>query len=593
MMKGTAVETWIKPKINRPSLSPNYLPRPHLLNELNAKRSSPLTVIVGPAGYGKTTLLVAWLGSLDWPSVWVSLDTSDNTLYSFVRYIVAAIEKHFPGVLEETSDLLQSVTLPEERVLARALINDLEQIETPFVLALDDYHLIREQAIHALVKELLRYPSSTFHLAISTRHDPPLPLSTLRAKGLVTELRIDDLRFNNEEAVGLLQRMTGMDLSVSSIAPLAEQMDGWVAGLYVAGLTLRRKPALLNMKAGMVNVASEAMAYLFDDVLLHQPPTVQTFLLRTSVLEEINPSLCEEVAGEDCAIYEGQSCLDYLVERNLFLVRTGERENVYRYHHLFQSLLRTELLRRHGEGEFEALNRRASDWHVKNDQPEEALRYALRMRDLAPAVQIIGRFRHELMNNDEWQRLEHWLSLLPRQIVETSADLTVAEGYIAYMRFRVLECAACIQRMDDLLASMPPSSEKDALMGEAAALRAWKTFQTAGDFSEMGALADKSLMLTPQNRWAARTLALVYAGGARIVKGNAKAGIDLVHETINDQYAQEPGYKLHLMVMACLMHGYVGDLSGQMRAAQEGIRIGKAVIDTGWQEKWSLHVNWS
>jgi LuxR family maltose regulon positive regulatory protein len=197
------------------------------------------------------------------------------------------------------------------------------------------------------------------------------------------------------------------------------------------------------------------------------------------------------------------------------------------------------------------------------------------------------------MNNDEWQRLEHWLSLLPRQIVETSADLTVAEGYLAYMRFRVLECAACLKRLDALLAAMPASPEKDALMGEAAALHAWRTFQAAGDFSEIGQWADESLRLTPDNRWAARTVALVYAGGAHIIKGDVKAGIDLVIDAINDQSAQEPGYKLHLMVIACLLYGYVGDLSGQMRAAQEGIRIGKAIIDAGSHEKWAIHVNWS
>lgn len=590
MSKAKPAQPWIKPKLNRPSLSPDYFPRRQLLSELNAKRGCPLAVIVGPAGYGKTTLLVSWLNNLEWPSVWVSLDASDNSLYVFVQYIVAAIQKQFPAALETTKGLLQSVALPDAMILTRALINDLDEIDTPFVLALDDYHLIREPAIHGLVREMLRYPSSNFHLAISTRHDPLLPLSTMRAKGLMAEVRIENLRFTDEESATLLRKVTGMDLGASSISMIAEQLDGWAAGLYVAGLTLRRKPAMLTMKPGMVTAASEAIAYLFDDVLLQQPPQVQEFLLRTSILEELNHSLCKAVAGDSCATYEGQDSLDFLVERNLFLSQIVGQERAYRYHHLFQSLLRTELKRRYSDAECEVLNRRASEWYALKGNPEEALRYALRLRDADLAVQVVCRFRIEVMNEDDWQRLEYWLSLLPRAAVNASADLQVLEAYLSQVRFRIAECAERLPIADRLISEMAPSPEKDALRGEIDALRAWFVYVTAGDPSVMHQLSEKSLRLTPQNRWQARTFAWLFYSASHLFRGQVARGLELMDSAFDEQEAQKPGYKLRLITVLSLAHDHVGHLSNMQRFAQEGHRI--SGVEKSAPDRWPLHTNW-
>ncbi len=375
----------IGPKTFRPALSSHYLQRERLLNELTAQRDCPLILISGPAGYGKTTLLSAWLAEIEWPAAWVSLDQEENDLRLFVRYVVAAIQEHFPRAMKKTAALLRSIVLPDATVLSRMLINDLDHIDSPFVLALDDYHLISEPAIHRLIGQIVRHPPRTLHMVISTRHDPPLPMSALQAQGKLAVIRTDDLRFTEDESTMMLERVSGMALSASSAAILIEQLDGWAAGLHVAGLTLRHKPATLSLRPQSISTHTSVMAYLFEEVLQQQPARVQEFLIRTSILDELNQPLCDAVMGQGSAECDGEPCLAYLVQRNLFVSSVNEGEGTYRYHHLFQKLLREQLEARCSAEEIAALHGRASDWYAGHGQPDEASRYALRVKDYARA----------------------------------------------------------------------------------------------------------------------------------------------------------------------------------------------------------------
>ena len=410
----------IGPKTHRPALSPNYMRRERLLGELTSQQECPLIVISGPAGYGKTTLMSAWLSGIAWPVAWVSLDQEDNDLHLFLMYLVAVIREHFPKAMLKTAALLRAITLPDVAVVTKALINDLDHIESPHVLALDDYHLINEPAIHELVEQVLRHPPRTFHLALATRHDPPLAMSTLRARGRVAEVRMEDLRFTDEESTKLLQQVAGMELSESTVAVMSEQIDGWAAGLHMAGLTLRHKPASLMLKPKAVMSSSNLIQFLFEEVLMREPAQTREFLIRTSILDELSQPLCDAVTGQESLECDGEPCLAYLVQHNLFVNVVYEEEGRYRYHHLFQKLLREQLDQQCSMEEIAALHGRASDWHAGQGQPDEALRYAVRVKDFARAGQIIGRYRHQLINDDQWQRLDHWLRQMPTEIIGAS-----------------------------------------------------------------------------------------------------------------------------------------------------------------------------
>ncbi len=430
MRNSDAQPEMIGPKTHRPMPSSHYLQRERLIDELKARQDSPLIVISGPAGYGKTTLMSAWLAGIEWPVAWVSLDQEDNDLRLFMQYVVAAIQAHFPKAMKKTAALLRSITLPDETVLGRTLINELDHIESPFVIALDDYHLIQESAIHKLVGQIVRYPPRTLHMVIASRYDPPLPLSTLQAHGKLAAIRADALRFTEEEATMMLERVSGSAVSASTAAVLTEQLDGWAAGLQVAGLTLRHKPATLALAPLPITTHSSMMQYLFDEVLQQQPAGVQAFLIQTSILDELNAGLCDAVTGQgsETGAGEGRAGLAYVVQRNLFVNSVNEPAGIYRYHHLFQKLLREQLEARYSGAEIAAMHGRASDWHAARGQSDEAVRYAVRVKDYERAGQVISRYRHELMNNDEWQRLEHWLGQIPREIINASPELLMPAG---------------------------------------------------------------------------------------------------------------------------------------------------------------------
>ncbi len=197
----------LRTKLYRPPITPDLVLRPRLLERLERNRQRPLTLISAPAGYGKSVLASFWLETSDCPSAWVSLDEDDNDLRTFLSYLLEAVEGIIPSLDLKIRPLLEAPNLPPVSVMARYLLNDLERNEEPIILVLDDLHRIHDRAIYDLLDELLKYPPPTMHLVLVGRLDPPLKLTTLRAKRQITEIHERDLRFSTSETALLLEQM--------------------------------------------------------------------------------------------------------------------------------------------------------------------------------------------------------------------------------------------------------------------------------------------------------------------------------------------------------------------------------------------------
>ena len=204
---------WIlNTKLNPPLLRSDILDRPRLIEQLDRNIQRALTLIVAPAGYGKSTLAAQWLESSSLPGAWVSLDESDNNTRTFLDYIVATVQRLHPESCTGVHDILDAPQLPPKDILATLLANDLEEISEPFLLVLDDYHLITDPDIHDLLDRLLRHPTRCFHLVLATRHDPPLSIGTMKAKGMANEIRETHLRFDSIETGQILERAGNIHL---------------------------------------------------------------------------------------------------------------------------------------------------------------------------------------------------------------------------------------------------------------------------------------------------------------------------------------------------------------------------------------------
>ena len=296
----TTSNTLITTKLHRPPLDRIHVHRPHLLERLDQRRSRPLTLVSAPAGYGKSVLISSWLESCDIPGAWVSLDENDNDLRTFTAYFVAAVEALFTGACRNTQALLSASDLPPIEVFVANLLNELVRIEQAFILVLDDFHLIEDESVLNLLRQLLSHPPQTMHLVLIGRQDPAVPVSTLRAQSFVTEIRSRDLRFNELETATFLKLLLGTQVDPATAAALQKKTEGWVTGLRLAVLSMRHRGGLdLKLLEPQVD-AQYVMEYLFTEVFSRQPPEIRQYLLGTAILDRFADCLVTHIHDARC-----------------------------------------------------------------------------------------------------------------------------------------------------------------------------------------------------------------------------------------------------------------------------------------------------
>jgi LuxR family maltose regulon positive regulatory protein len=294
MIRQASVPPLINTKLNRPRIRGDLVERPRLYAMWAAPR--PLAIVAAPAGYGKTTLISDWVEAGKLRCAWLSLDAHDNEPRVFIRYVLSALERLVPAAVNAdmfTPTVGASVSLA---AVARRLADALEQVEDRFVLVLDDYHVITEPAIHLFLAQLLRYPPPCLRLVIATRVDPPLPLAAMRVKDQLTEIRARELRFTDKETAAYLTHELEYALDAETLANLADSTEGWIAGLHFAALLLRNQSseaaaAFVRHHRGL------GVDYLAAEVLALQPPEVQSFLIKTSILQRMCSPLCDALLG--------------------------------------------------------------------------------------------------------------------------------------------------------------------------------------------------------------------------------------------------------------------------------------------------------
>ena len=436
-------ELILRTKLHRPPVSRDHLHRGHLLDRLNQHRHRPLALVSAPAGYGKSTLVSCWLEACDVPSAWVSLDEDDNDLGLFLSYLVSAIQRIFPATCGATLSMLKVAHLPPVSVWARSLINELDQIEKEFILVLDDYHLIRDKNVHGLITKLLHHPSAFMHLVLIGRRDPPLPLTALRAKGQMVEIRTQDLRFSLDETVTFLQQMTGVPIDNAVAAILEEKTEGWVTGLHLAVLSLSHRKNFKDILAGLPVDNRYAMDYVVSEILSHHLPAVQGYLLKTSVLNRFCAPLCDAVCCSDAdsggSGLNGREFMELLENDNLFVIPLDDEREWFRYHHLFQSLLKRQLKQRLNAEEIVKLHQGASAWFAENGYIEEALSHAHEIGDKEAAARLVKRHRHDMMNREQWHQLNRWLQQFPPDFIQQHPDLRLAKAWTYQRQARYSE----------------------------------------------------------------------------------------------------------------------------------------------------------
>ena len=414
----------LRTKLFVPTPRRDLVRRPGLSQRLSRTPRPRLTLVSAPPGFGKTTLLAAWLDAsgAERPVAWVSLEESERQPDSFWTYVVTALDTAAPGVGATALPLLQAPHPPIETVLA-AVLNELSALPAGLDLVLDDYHLADGPEIAAGVAFLLEHLPPDVHLVISTRADPDLPLARLRARGELVEVRAADLRFTLDEVAAYLNEIIGLDLDTGDIAALEGRTEGWIAALQLAALSLQGRDDAAGFIAGFAGDDRYVVDYLVEEVLGRQPADVRTFLLQTSILDRLSGSLCDAVTlGKD-----SRAVLEMLDRSNLFVVPLDDSRQWYRYHHLFADVLRTHLLEERPD-EVADLHRRAAQWYAAAGEQVPAVRHALAAGDLEAAADLVELAIPVLLRDRREAAVRRWLDDIPHEMVRDRPVLAV--GFI-------------------------------------------------------------------------------------------------------------------------------------------------------------------
>jgi len=524
---------------------------------LNAGLHGKLTLASAPAGFGKTTLITDWLSHLNRPVGWVSLDEDDSDPQQFFRYLAAAI-RPFPDISHTLTTLLKSPQPLPAKALAAALVNDLVSVSTPCLLILDDYHEIDSAEIDLALAFVLDHMPPSLHLVFTSRTDPGFPISRLRVRNEMSEIRANDLRFSKIEAAQFLQKSMNLTLSKDQIAALETRTEGWIAGLQMAALSMQGRSDTTTFISDFTGSHHFVLDYLVEEVMQSLPERTRNFLLQTSIFDKLSGSLCDAITGQE----DGRAMLEGLERGNMFVVPLDDERQWYRYHHLFADMLQARLMDEQSDY-IPTLHRRASNWYEQNGSPHDAIRQALAAKDFERAaglIELVWPAIEVMFQSKRWLR---WAKALPDDLVRTRPVLNLDYAW-AFLNDGDLEAAkSCLQDaerwlnaplepIDGQSGAMVVVDEEQFLFLPASIASAYSYAALAlGDIPDTVAYARQALSLLPENDYfrrgpAAILLGLAYwASGdlepAHIALAEAMAGF---HESGNTVFAISSTYGL-------------------------------------------------
>jgi LuxR family maltose regulon positive regulatory protein len=519
-------------KLLLPASSHEIIVRSHLLALLNAGLHQRLILLSAAAGFGKTTLLTSWVRSCvpgPQPVAWVSLDVSDNAPFQFWTYVLTALEHCQPGLSRLPFAALHDNPQPSWQAMLTALINGLAQRHEHLVLVLDDYEVITEPEIHALLSSLLTHLPSTLCVVIATRTDPPFSLARLRAQAHVLELRAEQLRATREEMTAFLCDVMDLRLSEQNIRDVDARLQGWWVGMQLAALAFQGKAPSQDFLQVSQGNQPALFEYLVQEVLSRQSERVQRFLLCTSILSRLGNSLCNAVLEQR----DSQILLEEVVRSNLFLSPLDSERQWYAYHPFFAEVLRAQL-EQTIPTEVPRLHLRASQWYAAHQMRGEAIQHALQAREWSWAATLL----EQIPSQHIWSRfkdalLRSWMEHLPHEVVRERPRLCLAA---AQSLFWIAPPAATERWVRDARSawarthqreaqagSVPGTAEPKAptsLLGEIAALQATIAGFYDGDTGAAQAFCQEALTHLEEQQGAARLQVTFAQARAEIARGN-------------------------------------------------------------------------
>lgn len=570
----------LQTKLFAPPPSPRIVARQRLLKRLDAGLQGKLTLVCAPAGFGKSTLLGAWVESCEHPSAWLSLDEGDRDPNQFVAYLTASVQSISADLGSGALALAQARPRPHPETVLVHLINRLMKHRGRLILVLDDYHLASSVEVDALLSFLIANRPPQVHLVVVSREAPAVGLARGRALGQVLDLGPQDLRFDADESRRFLNHSMALGLTESQVHALDERTEGWPTGLQLAAVSLARQidaDAFIRSFTGSHRLVQD---YLLEEVLQRLPADLQAFLLRTSILD----SMCSELCDAVTQVEGGSEFLRQLDVGNLFVVPLDDGRRWYRYQHLFGAMLRQRL------GETETilpLHLRASAWYESQGMVGQALKHAVAACDTSRAMAVVQGRGVPLYFLEDAEPVLRWLEALSPADMDAhpSLWLMLAWSYLATsqhsrMRAPILGAEAAI----DAAVGHP---DRISWRGELSAIRAWEAVAHR-DPAVIEREATVALEMLPPDHLALRTAAHCALGVVHQFRGDRAAAQRVYSEVV--PMAESCGNRMFTIV-ACIALGHLQEDDNHLYlAARTYARALRALGDQPHQVACEVHL---
>lgn len=441
---------FIKSKINIPKVKEKLVNRAELFNKLSEAINYRVTLITAPAGFGKSTLVSSWLTNISYKyyTAWISLDERDSEPLIFWKYIIYSIDRIQDGIVKETFDLLKSVELQDgfETEILAVLINELDNLEEDIFIILDDLYLISNNNIYEQLKFFIRNMPSNVHFIILTRVTPDIGIPKLRATDSLLQLSQEDLSFTKEEMEFFFKEVMKVDISFNILRVLEKRTEGWAAGLQMAALFLKRNNSEENVVKSFNGDHRYILDYLMEEVFIMLDEKTQEFLMKTSILDEMNFELCNKVVQID----NSQEFLEKLDNENLFMIPLDENKEWYRYHHLFREFLKNRRDVRL-ENISSKLYSSAAEWYKNNGFVSQAVNLYLKAENYDEAIIIIEKIDENLMFSGEMKKVYDWYMAIPKDKFYESIRLCMNAAWFTCTNGNYEETEKHLSHIEDYL----------------------------------------------------------------------------------------------------------------------------------------------
>jgi LuxR family transcriptional regulator, maltose regulon positive regulatory protein len=536
-----------------------------LVERLDREQGRRLTLLSAPAGFGKSTLLGEWAAVRTGQEnfiAWLSLDEADNDPARFLSYLVASLRRGTgeEGFGEGVLAALRSPEPPRIEALASVLVNEMATLPGELDLVLDDYHAIESEGVNRAVSFLLERLPENAHLVVSSRVDPPLSLSRLRARDQMLEIGAAELAFTTGEAAAFLEGVMGLELSEEDVAKLEGRTEGWVAGLQLAALSMRDRKDVSSFVETFSGSHRDVLDFLAEEVLARQPEEVREFLLATSILDGLTGPLCDALTGRS----DSQEMLERLERENLFVVALDDERRWYRYHHLFAEFLRGRL-GREAPGRVGELHLNASGWNERNGELPRAIEHALAAGDNGRAARLMEGGIGQTWYRGEVATLLGWLGRLSDGAMRDRPLLLIWYAAALMLTGGTGDIEALL---DEAEGRTKAGEDPTHVLATSASVRSQHA-RRLGHANDAVAHARRALSLLPEDNLNPRPFATIVLAEAYLAAGDGETAISAFAEAGALGRAAGHDY-VALSAMASEAHLHLA--RGGLRAADDVLR---------------------